>query len=69
MARLTLKTVNKALAAAGHAERLVQGDGYWYFAEGDTPRWPVTMVCIYRLNALTLEQWIAEHAALKAGAR
>jgi hypothetical protein len=67
--RLTLKAVNAALAGAGHAERLVKGRDYWYFAEGDTPRWPVTMVCVYHLNALSLDEWLEEHADLKAGAR
>lgn len=69
MARLTLKAINAALEAAGHPERLVKGDGYFYFTEGETEIWPVTMVCLYRLTSLTLEQWLAEHAELKAGAR
>lgn len=51
--------VNKALAAAGYNERLVKGKDYWYFVDGDSHRWYSRSVGgVYRLNQLTVEQWI-----------
>lgn len=64
MARLTITAINKALESRGHAERLFPGTGYFYFAEGIASSWPSTMVCVSRLNDLSLEQWIAEHESL-----
>ncbi len=63
--RLTLHTVNAALAAAGAAETLVKAYGYFYFYGGEAHNWPSTMVCVTRLNALTVEQWIGEWRALR----
>lgn len=64
--RLTLRTVNAALANAGATERLFKGDGYFYFSEGDAHRWPATMVCVTGLNNLTVEQWLYEWRSLRA---
>ena len=64
MPRLTLKKVNAALAAKGIPERLVQGNGYLYFVEGDAAGWYSSSVAVWRLNDLSLEQWLAEHKAL-----
>lgn len=64
--RLTFRAVNAALAAAGAAEVLVKGDGYFYFMEGDAHCWPATMVYVTRLNDLTVEQWIGEWRSLRA---
>ena len=69
MPRLTRAAVNHALATQGHAERLVQGRGYWYFAEGATPCWPASSVYVPRLTDLSLDEWLAEHRALAAAAR
>jgi hypothetical protein len=68
MARVTLARINAALAAAGHAERLVRGAGYFYFAEGTASAWPSSGVYGVgpNLSALTVEQWVAEHATLRA---
>ena len=66
MARLTFKTVNAALAAAGAKEVLVQGNGYLYFAEGDADSWPEVSVAVCRLNHMSLERWIEEWRRLKA---
>lgn len=65
MTRLTLASVNKALSALGAKEVLVKGDGYYYFWEGEADRWPQTAVYVYRLNRLSLEQWIGEWKRLK----
>ena len=66
MARLTFKTVNAALAAAGAKEVLFQGNGYLYFAEGDADCWPEVSVAVPRLNHLSLEAWIESWRRLKA---
>lgn len=59
--RLTLKSVNKALAERGAKEELFYNrQGYYYFAEGNTRRWQSTIVYVPRLNDLTIEQWVAE---------
>jgi len=50
--------INKAIEAEGGKERLVRGDGYWYFTEGDAEKWPETSVMVHRLNSLTLKQWV-----------
>lgn len=50
--------INKAIEAEGGKERLYKGDGYWYFADGDADKWPVTSVTVHRLNAYTLKQWL-----------
>jgi hypothetical protein len=56
MAKLTAATVNKALKAAGHPERLVQAEGYAYFTEGNR----IT-------DVQDLQWWLAQHTSLKAG--
>lgn len=66
MAKLTIKTLNAALKAAGHSEELVKGDGYFYFTGGKSHEWFETMVSTaYKLNDLTLEMWLAEHETLR----
>lgn len=67
--RLTLKTVNRALAALGYDERLQKAKDYFYFAEGESSNWPETMVLVCRLNDLTLTDWLHEHALLRGAAR
>lgn len=68
MARLTLKSIAKALVAEGFPAdiELVQGDGYLYFSGGDAHTWYSSSVCVCRLNHLTLDQWIAEAKSLSA---
>lgn len=65
--KATIRAVNQRLAAAGHAERLVKGKGYFYFADGDAYSWPATAVYVFRVSDLTVGGWIDEHARLKAG--
>lgn len=57
--RVTLARVNAALAARGHAEILVRGRGYYYFAEGDAHRWPSSAVYTAHLTAHTVLEWAA----------
>ena len=54
MTRLTLAADNARLAE--HGVELVKGDGYfWFDGARDVPS-----VYVYRLNELTLKQWV-EH--------
>lgn len=67
--RLLIRRVNEALEANGYSERLVRGDRYFYFAEGEAACWPESAVCVMRLNDLTLEEWLEEHRTLRQQAR
>jgi hypothetical protein len=64
-ARVTLKSVNDALARRGHHARLEKGSGYFYFGSEDSAGWIDRTVGVVRLNSLTLDQWIGEHLWLK----
>jgi len=57
---LTLKAVNKAIAARGIKAELIQGDGYLYFVGDDVEYAHTTSVSVCRLNHLTLERWMQE---------
>lgn len=63
---LTTGEVSKSLRDAGHFERLVKGDGYFYFAEGEAQFWPDTIVAVPRITDLSLRDWLFEHGRLKA---
>lgn len=65
MAKLTLKTVNAALKAAGHSEELVKGKNYFYFTGGESHKWEGTVVYVPYLNDLTLGLWIRELETFK----
>jgi len=62
---LTLKQVNKAIAAKGGKEQLVKGNGYYYFVEGDAWSWSVQSVYVNSLNQLTLETWVTQWEYLR----
>lgn len=64
--RLTLAKVNQALEQMGIEERLVKGQRYFYFWEGNAATWTSTMVCVERLNELTLNQWLNEYKNLSS---
>jgi hypothetical protein len=64
---LTLKRVNNELEKLGIAERLAKGDEYFFFTDGNAHTWFQSGVYAYRLNQLTLEQWIREHEILSNG--
>ena len=58
---LTLKAVNKAIAARGIKAEIVQGDGYLYFFGDDVELADSTSVWgVCRLNHLSLERWMVE---------
>jgi hypothetical protein len=58
--KTTLRAVNKALAAAGHKEVLVRGNGYFFFAEGEASGWSESGVYgVFRLGDMTVTEWVA----------
>lgn len=61
---VTMKAVNEAIRALGGEEKLVRGAGYFYFIEGKAHTWFGSMVCVYRLADLSLEQWIESYREL-----
>jgi hypothetical protein len=63
---VTIKAVNKAVAALGSSDELVKADGYFYFWGYDASNWPSSSVMANRVNDLTLEQWVEEYKSLKA---
>lgn len=67
MARLTLKAVNKAIAARGIKAELVQGKDYLYFFGDDVELAESTSVWgVCRLNHLSLDRWMVELDAIVA---
>lgn len=57
---ITLKQINTTLERIGAQERLVRGNGYFYFQGGDSESWYSSSVMVNTLNQLTIEQWILE---------
>lgn len=66
--KFTIATVNKALMAAGHPERLARGRGYFYFYDGEASMWPATSVYVFNLDAFTAAEWVAERDELATAA-
>lgn len=62
---IKLATINKAIAALGGKEILVKGSDYFYFTEGEAFKWERSSVYVFKLNDLTLEQWLEEYKSLK----
>lgn len=64
MNNLRVSTIEKAVNSKLRNPyiNLYKGEGYWYFvyddANGDI--YEHHTVCVYRLNELTLDQWIEE---------
>jgi hypothetical protein len=65
MNRLTLKTVNKALAAAGIKDELVKGKDYFYFWGDKASEWHSSSVMVPRLSDLTVEEWVKEYRTME----
>lgn len=61
---ITAATVNRELKNLGVSERLVKGNGYWYFTEGNAHNWRSTMVLVNRVADLDLDSWMIEYKAL-----
>ena len=63
--RITLKAINDELARRGVTERLARASGYFYFEFGEAAGWLDRTVRVPTVNALTLEQWLAEYQRLR----
>lgn len=60
MPTITRTQVNKAIQKAGMQEiELVKGKGYFYFI-GDNVDLSKPSVYVYKVNDLTMDQWIQE---------
>lgn len=58
---LTLKKVNAAIQKIEDGWELVKGEGYFYwYHPTDLSYLDLSTVSVYRLNHLTLDQWIDE---------
>lgn len=64
---LTLGEVNRELSKRGIKDKLVKGNGYYYFT-GDASTWPDSSVHVYNINELTLDQIVDNYNRLKAEA-
>lgn len=65
--RTTLRKVNEALKARGHAEELVRGgDRYFWFSGGQSDGWYQSGVYGYNLGDLTVGGWCDERDRLAA---
>src|SRR6185436_4440844 len=60
--------VNRALKARGIEEKLTRGEGYYYFRDGNAAEWRATSVYVYRADAFTVDQWLAEWSDLSGRA-
>ena len=58
--KVTVASVNAALRQAGAKERLRRGRGYYYFCDGEASGWPQSGVYVNRVDAMTVDQWLAE---------
>jgi hypothetical protein len=63
--RVTLKTVNDALAKRGIDARLMKASGYFYFDSGDAASWIDKTVYTPTVGSRTLEQWLEEYERLE----
>jgi hypothetical protein len=59
--KLTLDKVNKELKKQGYDTTLVKGEGYFYFVGKEAWNFSCQSVYVFRLNELTLEEWIKEY--------
>ena len=57
---MQLRTINKAIASKGIDVELVKGDGYFYFVGEAVENADTSSVMVFRLNDLTMDQWMEE---------
>ena len=57
---LTLPSLNKLICEKYQNVCLFRGEGYFYFVYDDGAKYVDKSVPVYRINHLTLEQWMAE---------
>lgn len=59
--RVTISTINKALAEAGINAKLFKAKDYFYFSGPDVEGvFEQGVYGVYRLSSLTVEQWVNE---------
>ena len=63
--RITLKAVNEELARRGHRVLLEKGDGYFYFRTGEAADWLDRTVQVYKVNDLSVDEWVARFEELQ----
>jgi hypothetical protein len=56
--------VNRELRSRGVSEKLVRGNGYYYFVDGNAADWYTSSVSVYRASDLPLDQWLREWSFL-----
>jgi len=61
----TAARVNKVLRRMGVEERIVQGQGYVYFTEGEAHTWYSSSIPINRINHMTVRQLVEEYVSLR----
>ena len=64
-ARVTLKTVNDALAKQNHGARLFKASGYFYFDSGEAAGWIDKAVYAPTVGSRTVAQWLEEFDRLE----
>jgi len=57
---MQLRTVNNVFSASKLKVELVKGKGYFYFVYDDGKKYNTLTVPVYKLNELTLAQWVEE---------
>lgn len=65
---ISIKTVNSAIKKLGGKAELVKGVGYFYFWSDDVSFVDGSSVFVYRINDLSLADWIEEYKSLKVSA-
>ena len=63
--RNRVAAVNRALKLAGRSEKLVRGNGYYYFVDGEAFNWYSSSVSTCYADSLSLERWLDEFDVLK----
>ena len=63
---VTVAAVNAAIKAAGGAEKLTRGGGYYYFRDGDAAAWARASVYVSHVDALSIAEWLTEWRECKA---
>lgn len=61
----TVAQVNAVLKAMKVEERIYNGDGYFYFYDGDAVTWPSASIPIHSLGCVSVEWVIREYFYLK----
>jgi len=62
----TSARVNAFLKTLNISERLHRGNGYWYFVNGNSSKWPSSSVPVCRITSYTINGWLAQLLILAA---